>query len=148
MSFWKRRFSRRHSRGETRKEDRRNMCRYPATTHASVIGWRDGESMAELPAYLENLSSEGCKVRSNRPPVPKPGEPIWFKAPSIDPFHWIAGTLVSTGGSLLGKRIIRIRFLAPLPYDTFKFLVYGPDCDREPPRRSSIPSYESDNLWR
>jgi hypothetical protein len=103
--------------------------------------------MVELPVYLDNVSSAGCAARSDRPPVPQPGEPIWFKASGIDRFDWVVGTLISTRRSLLGKYKIRIRFLAPLPYDTFKFLVYWPD-DGRPQIPGPIPLHETDWLWR
>jgi hypothetical protein len=148
MGFWNLFSRKRISSSVAPKEDRRGSCRYPALTRECTLGWKVDGSMIEIPVYLENLSTGGCRVSSSRPLDPSPGEPIWFKTASVNPFHWIAGTLISTHSFLVGKLIIKIQFIDPLPYETFKFLIYGPDDTRGPRRRGSIPSHETDKFWR
>jgi len=126
--------------------DRRSTCRYPAKMKAAVLGWDEGGSRIELPVVLENISMQSCLVKSPLGPAAKPGQPVWFKAPDVDSAKWIKGVLVSAVKPFLREYAIRIRFLEPLPFQTFKLLVYGPEeVDLDLKDR---PAYETDQFWR
>lgn len=126
--------------------DRRRTCRYSPTTKDAVLGWDEDGSQVEIPVELDNVSIQGCLVRSRVRPAPKPGERIWFKALEMNASGWIEGFIVSTIKPFLRKQVTRIRFVSVLPFQTFKMLVYGPDgVDLESIPR---PEHETDQWWR
>jgi len=95
---------------------------------------------------LENVSMQGCLVKARRGPRVHPGESVWLKALGNVTTPVIEGIVVSAVKPFLGKCAIRIRFLAPLPYQTFKMLVYGSEgIDLNLRDR---PDYENDQYWR
>ena len=56
------------------------------------------------------------------------------------------GIVVSALKPFMGKCSIRVRFLSPLSYNTFKMLVYGKEgIDMNQRDR---PEYENDQFWR
>ena len=113
---------------------------------SAVLGWDEDGSRVEIPVELDNVSIQGCLVRSRVPRAPKPGERIWFKTSEMNASEWIEGFIVSTVKPLLRKRVIRIRFVSVLPFQTFKMLVYGADgIDMENIPR---PEHETDEWWR
>jgi hypothetical protein len=114
--------------------------------HDAILGWKEDGILVELPVYVEDISSLGCLVKSSCKPVPRPGESIWFKAPKVDSFHWVEGVLIAAGKPFLGECSIRIRFLAPLSYKLFKFLVQGPE--RTVSRPGPSPAFETDQFWK
>jgi hypothetical protein len=126
--------------------DRRLACRYPAAARDGVLSTVESGSEADHLVQLENISMQGCIVQSRRCPSMQPGDRVLLKvlggfaSPSID------GIVVSAVKPFLGKRSIRIRFLAPLPYQTFKMLVYGSEgIDMNLRNR---PEHELDQFWK
>ncbi len=129
-----------------RRSDRRRSCRYPTRTKAAVVGWDVNGCRVELPGEFEDISMNGCRVRSRLCPVPTTGEPIWLQVSDEDPPEWVEGVVIATNKPFLRKSSTRIRFRESLPYHTFKMLVYGPEGqDLE---LSERPEHEADYLWR
>jgi hypothetical protein len=60
--------------------------------------------------------------------LPPEGRPVWFCPPGTHPSDWIEAELVEAQWRLLGPRVVRVAFLQPFPYETFKNLVYGPEA--------------------
>ena len=88
----------------------------------------------------------GCLVKSRRNPRLRPGERVWLKVLGQVSNPVIDGIVVSAVKPLLGNCAIRIRFLAPLSYQTFKMLVYGKEgVDLNLRDR---PQFENDQFWR
>lgn len=83
---------------------------------------------------------------SRRGPRVQPGERVWFRVLGDVTTPVIDGIVVSAVKPFLGKCSIRIRFLAPLPYQTFKMLVYGSEGIDISLR--DRPVHESDQFWR
>jgi hypothetical protein len=126
--------------------DRRLACRYPAATKAMILSLIESGSAVERSLELENVSMQGCLVKSRRGPRVQPGERVWLKVLGDITTPMIDGIVVSAVKPFLGKCSIRIRFLAPLPYQTFKMLVYGSEgIDMNLRDR---PDYENDQFWR
>ncbi len=126
--------------------DRRLACRYPAATKDVVLSFIESGSQLDHSVHLENVSMQGCLVMSHRGPRVQPGERVWLKVLGEVTSPVIDGIVVSAVKPFLGKRSIRIRFLAPLPYQTFKMLVYGSEgIDLNLRDR---PDYENDQYWR
>jgi hypothetical protein len=126
--------------------DRRLACRYPAATKAMILSLIESGSAVERSIELENVSMQGCLVKSRRGPRVQPGERVWLKVLGDITTPMIDGIVDSAVKPFLGKCSIRIRFLAPLPYQTFKMLVYGSEgIDMNLRDR---PDYENDQFWR
>src|SRR5271157_2604937 len=133
-------------RGAGNVSDRRASCRYRPLLKSAVLGWDEDDARVEIPVELDNVSIQGCMVRSRVRPAPKPGERIWFKASEINASGWIEGIIVSTVKPFLRKQVTRIRFVSVLPFQTFKILVYGPDGID--PESIPHPEHETDQWWR
>jgi hypothetical protein len=146
MSHSGRRSGRNGSRTISSAMDRRLACRYPAATKALILSLIESGSAVDHRVELENVSMQGCLVKSRRDPRARPGERVWLKALGDITTPVIEGIVVSAVKPFLGKCSIRIGFLAPLPYQTFKMLVYGSEgIDMNYRNR---PDYENDQFWR
>src|SRR5262245_17069634 len=128
-----------------KESDRRNTCRYPAVIKEAVLGWCEGEARKEITARLENISHKGCLATSKVPIPRKPGETVWLKLPTLESSEWVEGVLRSVAKPFLRRCSVRIEFLTPLPFSTFKSLVYG---SIEIENQRDLPEHESDHFWR
>ena len=146
MSHSGRRSGRNGSRTTSSAIDRRLVCRYPAATKALILSLNQSGSAVDHSVQLENVSMQGCLVKSRRGPLARPGERVWLKVLGNITTPVIAGIVVSTVKPFLGKCSIRIWFLAPLPYQTFKMLVYG--SEGTDMNLKDRPDYENDQYWR
>jgi hypothetical protein len=146
MSHSGRRRERNGARSINSAMDRRLACRYPAAIKALILSWAETGSLVDHSVQLENVSMQGCLVKSRRGTRVQPGERVWLKALGDITTPVIDGIVVSAVKPFFGKCSIRIRFLAPLPYHTFKRLVYGTEgIDMN---LSDRPDHERDQFWR
>jgi len=72
---------------------------------------------------------------------------VWLRPAGLPQSDWPEGVIVSARKPFFRSWQIRIGFLAPVPYESFKTLVFGPDqlediADRE------RPEYEKDHFWK
>jgi hypothetical protein len=141
------RTSRRNGRGTTRSaKDRRISYRYPAAIKDLILSMMHSCSQVDHCVELENVSMQGCLLTSRLNPGLQRGEKVWLKAFGEISTPVMDGVVVSAVKPLLGKCTIRIRFLAPLSYQTFKMLVYGKEeVDQHVTEQ---PAYENDQFWR
>jgi len=146
MSHSGRRRGRNGARTISSAMDRRLACRYPAATKAAILSWIESGPQVDHSVQFESVSMYGCLVKARRGPRVQPGERVWLKALGDISTPAIDGILVSAVKPFLGKCAIRIRFLAPLPYQTFKVLVYG--SERIDINVRDRPVHESDQFWR
>lgn len=107
--------------------DRRRACRYSASMATAVIKWTSADKgeNEEMAVAVENISNEGCLVRSRKLPGAVAGKPIWFHVPELPQSGWMEGTVVSKSKPFLRKAATRIRFSSPIPFEVFKRLAYG-----------------------
>jgi hypothetical protein len=126
--------------------DRRRACRSRAVVREIVLGWQKGDTSGDLPASLENVSLEGCMARSRNVPAIVPGDPIWFGIAGSHPAERIEGILIEARRPFIGGCRVRIRFIEPLPYATFKHLVYGPQGPATNP--GGNPVFETKEFWK
>jgi len=146
MSHSGRRRARNGARTISSAMDRRLACRYPAATKAAILCWFESGPQVDHFVQFESVSMYGCLVKARRGPRVQPGERVWLKALGDISTPAIDGIVVSAVKPFLGKCAIRIRFLAPLPYQTFKVLVYG--SERIDINVRDRPVHESDQFWR
>lgn len=106
--------------------DRRSVCRYSAVERRAWLGWWDEQHFRSTSAQLVDISLRGCMMTVEQ--LPPRDQPVWFCPPGTSPGEWIEARLVESKRRLLGPRLVRIEFLKPFAYDTFKHLVYGPDA--------------------
>ncbi len=126
--------------------DQRLSCRYPAAIKAVVLSFEVSGSPVEHTAELTNVSMQGCLVLSRQNPHSEPGDRVWVKVPGEITCPVIEGAVVSAVKPFLARCAIRIRFLEPLAYRTFKRLVYGEEgIDLNERER---PVYENDQFWK
>ncbi len=126
--------------------DRRQSCRYPAVIKAMVLSLNDTATPTDHSVQLENVSMQGCLIKSPRGTRITPGQRVRMRALGEISTPSVEGIVLSVFKPLLGKRSVRIRFLAPLSYQTFKMLVYGVEgVDKNQRDR---PEYENDQFWR
>ena len=102
--------------------------------------------MVELPASLQNVSLHGCLVKCAQRPLPKRSDFIWFKVPGIVSSDWVEGLLIEAKKPFLSTCSIRIKFLEPLSYATFKYLIYGPDPEWV--QRDEAFEQEMNQVWK
>ena len=126
--------------------DRRIACRYLATTKQVILSNMQSGALADHAAELENVSMQGCLVKSRRNPNLLPGEQVWLKIPGDISTPVIDGIVVSVVKPFLGRCAVRIRFLEPVSYLTFKRLVYGEEAIET--NRRELPEHENDQFWR
>ncbi len=146
MSRSARRSGRSGSRMIGSAKDRRLACRYPAATKVLILSLIESGSAVDHSVQLENVSMQGCLVKSRREPRVQPGERVWLKVLGNITIPMIAGIVISAVKPFLGKCSIRIGFLAPLPYQTFKMLVYG--SEKIDMNLRNRLDYENDQFWR
>lgn len=119
--------SKRQGRGPAMDpEDRRSVCRYPVVQTKGWLGWWEGPTFRSTDARLVDISLRGCMMTVDR--LPPEGQPVWFCPPGTNPSEWIEANLIEAHRRLLGPRVVRVAFLQPFPYETFKNLVYGPEA--------------------
>lgn len=111
-----------------------------------VLGWDKDGTRVELPAFLKDVSMSGCKATSSVRPRARLGDPIWFGLAGSDPADWLEGILIDAKKPFLQECTIRIKFLDPLPYAMYKYLVYGPQ--HEEARKNQVRECETDQFWR
>jgi len=133
-------------RGAGNGSDRRGSCRYRPLLKSAVLGWDEDGSRVEIPVELDDVSIQGCLVRSRVRRAPKPGERIWFKTSETNASEWIEGVIISTVKPFLRKQVTRIQFVSVLPFQTFKMLVYG--RDGVDPESIPRPEHETDQWWQ
>jgi hypothetical protein len=102
--------------------------------------------MAQAAASLQNVSQHGCLVKCATLPLPKRSDCIWFKVPGVVSSDWVEGILIEAIKPFLSKCSIRIKFLEPLSYATFKYLIYGPDPEWV--QRDEAFEQEMDQVWK
>jgi hypothetical protein len=110
----------------TNADDRRSICRYSAVETRAWLGWWDDQDFRSTDARVVDISLRGCMMTVER--LPPQDQPVWFCPPGTTPTEWIEARLVESKRRFLGPRVVRIEFLKPFAYDTFKHLVYGPDA--------------------
>jgi hypothetical protein len=130
--------------------DRRVACRYPAAIKVLVLSMIDSGSLVDHSVELENISIRGCLLRSRRDHGLQPGERVWLKAMGSITTPVMDGIVVSAVKPFLGYCSIRVRFVAPLSYHTFKMLVYGTEGIDANDNSRSCPAQEQeqDQIWR
>jgi hypothetical protein len=126
--------------------DRRLAYRYPTATKSLILTLIESGSAVDHSVELENVSMQGCLVKSRRDPGVRPGESVQLKALGDITTPMIDGMVISAVKPFFGKCAIRIRFLVPLPYQTFKMLVYG--LEGIDMNLRDRPDYENDQYWR
>jgi hypothetical protein len=127
--------------------DRRRVYRYPAVLQEASLGWWEDSCFVEVPARLVNLSTNGCLVELARLPKPTTRESVWFHSRNASQGEWTEGLIVSARKPLLCKCKIRISFIVPFAYESFKKLVYGIDRVHNDTRKEA-PEHERDEFWK
>jgi hypothetical protein len=127
-------------------KDRRLAYRYPAAIKDLILSMMDSCSQVDLPVELQDVSLRGCLITSRSKPRLHCGEKVWLKALGEISTPVLEGVVISAVKPFLGKCTIRIRFLAPLSYRTFKMLVYGKEEVDTHIREQT--DHESDLFWR
>jgi hypothetical protein len=72
---------------------------------------------------------------------------VWLRALGVSSSDWTEGMIVSVRKPWLRNCRVRIQFLAPFPYESFKTLVYGTDYLRDI-ADTGTPEHEKDHLWK
>lgn len=146
MSYSGRKRGRNDARTKSPAMDRRLACRYPATIKDLVLSTVESGSQADHSVQLQNISMHGCLVKTRHDPGMQPGQRVLLRLLEDSASPVIDGIVVSNVKPFLGKRSIQIQFLAPLPYQTFKMLVYGTEgFDMNLRNR---PEQETDQFWK
>jgi hypothetical protein len=86
-------------------------------------------------------------VESRAVPKLKEQQKVWLRPLGLSVGDWTEGTIVAIRKPMFRPCQIRIRFLADLPYDSFKPLVFGEKPPREPAVGES-PEHERDHYWK
>ncbi len=107
-------------------DDRRFICRYTAVETRAWLGWWDEQEFRSTNAQLVDISLRGSMMTVEQ--LPPSDQTVWFCPPGTTPVEWIEARLIEAKRRLFGPRVVRIAFLKPFSYDTFKHLVYGPEA--------------------
>ena len=127
--------------------ERRRACRYVVAFPDGLLGWWEDSCFVNTPCRTIDVSLAGCLVESRPLPGRMEQQSVWFRALNVSPGDWTEGIIVAVRKPWFRKWQIRISFLAPFPYDSFRSLVFGPDHLREIAERDS-PEHEKDHFWR
>jgi hypothetical protein len=146
MGFLNRDTSTQLSRRDDFYYDRRRVCRSRPVMRDMVLSWDKDQTIVQFPIWLENLSLHGCLVKSATRPALKPGEFLRVVVPGFEPVDGTEAILIESRKPVLRKCSIRIKFLLPLPYETFRFLVFGPEHHEMEQR--ILLDYETDQFWK
>jgi hypothetical protein len=113
----------------------------------SALGWWEDSRFVSIPCRLIDVSQAGCLVEAA--PLPSRTErlSVLVRIQGASPEDWVEGVVVATKKSFFRKCQIRIGFLAPLPYESFKTLVYGPSPSSEAADSERL-EHEKDHFWR
>jgi hypothetical protein len=131
----------------SRSNDRRRACRYLVALPESSLGWWEESSFVDTPCRTIDISLIGCMVESRPLPRRMARQSVWFRTLGVSPSDWTEGIIVAIRKPLFRKWQIRISFLAPFPYESFRSLVFGPDQLGETARRESL-EHETDHFWK
>jgi hypothetical protein len=127
--------------------DRRRVCRYRVVLEDALLGWWQDSCFTNVPARLINLSLQGCLVELQRLPDLSPRQSVWVHPHKESQVGWFEGRIISVRKPLLRQCKVRILFLAPLGYEPFKKLVYGPEYLSDGCPRVA-PAHEQDHFWK
>jgi hypothetical protein len=86
-------------------------------------------------------------VESRRRPPQVDRQSVWLRLIGVSPSDWPEGIIVSVRKPLFRSCQIRIGFVAPFPYESFKTLVFGPDHLHDMADRDR-PEHETDHFWK
>jgi hypothetical protein len=129
------------------RSDRRGVCRHPVVIDDASLGWWQDSSFLSTPCRIIDISQYGFMIKTRRLPGPKEGQSVWLLPRGLSPSDWAEGIIVSIRKPLLRECQVRIKLLAPFPYESFKTLVHGPDHVRKIDRLEA-PEHEQDHFWR
>ena len=127
--------------------DRRRACRYSVVLPECCLAWKKDSCLVENACQVVDISMAGCLVESRALPTRMDKQPVWLRIPDLSPGDWTEGIIVAAWKPWFRNWRIRIKFVSPLPYDTFGRLVFGGDylhqvVDRE------LPEHDRDHFWR
>jgi hypothetical protein len=131
----------------TSGNDRRRACRYLVALPDGSLRWWEDSRFVDTPCRIIDISLVGCMVKSRSFPRRMKQRSIWFRPPGDSPVDWTEGIIVAVHKPWFREWQIRINFLAPFPYESFRSLVFGPAHLGEAAERES-PEYERDHFWR
>jgi hypothetical protein len=127
--------------------DRRRVCRYAVVLEDALLGWWQEAQFIRMPVRLVDLSVHGCLVESSRVPSLTERQKVWVQPRGLSEAEWTEGQIVIVRKRLLGKCQVRISFRAPMPYEPYKSLIYGPDHLVDLPGEH-VPEHERDHFWK
>jgi hypothetical protein len=127
--------------------DRRRACRYLVALPDGSLRWWQDSRFVDTPCRMIDISLVGCMVESRSFPRRMKQRSVWFRPLGDPPVDWTEGVIVAARKPWFRKWRIRISFLAPFPYESFRSLVFGPAHLRENADRES-PEHEKDHYWR
>jgi hypothetical protein len=75
------------------------------------------------------------------------GQSVWIRPHKASPAAWKEARVIAVRKPFFGKCKVRISFLVPFEYETFKQLVYGPDYLSNVPQGEAM-EHEKDEFWK
>lgn len=133
--------------GRSDPGDRRRVCRYSVDLPDSALGWWEGDSFKETPCRITDLSTNGCLIELRAHSHLAEQQSVWLRPAGVGAGTWTEGVIVAIRKPLFRPCRISIRFVADLPYDLFKTLVFGTGAPHEPAGAGG-PEHEKDHFWR
>jgi len=128
-------------------DDRRRIIRHSVVLPDALLGWWEQENYTTISVQLVNLSISGCMVESRQLVGRAERQPVWMRALAVEPAEWTEAVVVRVKKPLFRRCQVRLRFLAPFPFESFKMLVYGPDQGGVS-ETEETPEHERDKFWR
>jgi hypothetical protein len=127
--------------------DRRQVCRYPVIHPDASAGWWEDKHFCTARAQMIDISMSGCLMVLARGAKRAVGQPIWLCPLELATADWIEGVVVAAHKPFLGPCSVRMTFLTPFPYESFKKLVYGTQhVDHR--AGEDAPEHERDHFWK
>lgn len=127
--------------------DRRRACRYRVGLADGSLGWWEDSSFVDAPCWIIDVSLLGCLVESRPLPSLREQQRVWFRPLCASSSDWTEAIVIAVRRRLFRRHQVRLRFLADLPYESFKLLAFGTGRPRKTadPER---PEHEKDHFWR
>ncbi len=113
----------RKSAPESRDQERRRACRYPANDHPISLGWWQKGQFQSADGVLIDMSLIGAAVLSPNIPI---GPRVLVASKDGRMNQWLEATLIRVDRhhgrprSQESWRLLRVEFVDPCPYELFK----------------------------
>ncbi len=122
------------------QNDRRSAHRYAPARDNIRLGWWEGQLFQTISARLRNLSLSGALVEIELGLTSSAGTIVWLCLVDRTDAHWVQAEVVEVCPPAPETRAqLRLKFIDPVPYETFRAAVWDHGAAMEEPALPGPP---------